>query len=229
MCMKRKLLVSITGFKPEHWQSKLKEVEKYNLQEVALFLEWYERPEREKIYKAIENSCIKRIPFVHARHDMEKEEFDYLSRQVWTFSFNIHEDCFKNLEKWRGIYKKLYLEMNYDNIVPQCVNVKKIGGFCIDLSHFMASRERDTKDFDYVMQNKNLHKLFVCNHLNGYDWKNKKDKHTVESLRDFDYLKTLPKFVFGKIIAIETHNNIEDQLRFKKYLEKMLNDIFVTT
>lgn len=223
----RKLLVSITGKNTKDWQSKLNEIEKYKLQEVALFLEWYKRPEREKIYKAIEKSCIKKIPFVHARHDMEKEEFDYLSRQVWTNRFNIHEDCFKNLEKWRGIYKKLYLEMNYDNIIPHCVHVKKIGGFCIDLSHFMASRERGTKDFDYIMKRKNLRKLFVCNHLNGYDPQQKKDKHTIKSLKDFDYLKTLPSFVFGKIIAIETYNNIKEQLRFKKYLDKTLSDIFV--
>ncbi|MEA3272640.1 MAG: hypothetical protein U9P90_03145, partial [Patescibacteria group bacterium] len=219
-------LVSITGKNTKDWQDKLKEIEKYKLDEVALFLEWYERPEREKIYKAIEKSCIKKIPFCHARHDMEKEEFVYLSRQVWTNHFNIHEECFKNLEKWKGIYKKLYLEMNYDDFVPHAMKVKKIGGFCIDLSHFMASRERDTKDFDYVMERKNLHKLFVCNHLNGYDWKKKKDKHTITSLKDFDYLKTLPKFVFGKIIAIETYNSIKEQLRFKKYLEKMLEKLF---
>jgi len=224
--MKSKLLVSITGRNTKDWQSKFKEVEKYKLNEVALFLEWYEREEREKIYKALLKSNIKKIPFVHARHNMEKEEFDFLSKQFQTEHFNIHEDSFKTLEKWKGIYKKLYLEMNYDNIVPHCVHVKRIGGFCIDLSHFMASRERDTEDFDYVIKRKNLHKLFVCNHLNGYSPQEKRDKHTVTSLKDFDYLKTLPNFVFGKIIAIETYNNIKEQLRFKKYLTKLLDKKF---
>jgi len=41
-------------------------------------------------------------------------------------------------------------------------------------------------------------------------------------LKDFDYLTTLPKFVFGKIIAIETYNSIKKQLEFKKHLETIL-------
>ena len=49
--------------------------------------------------------------------------------------------------------------------------------------------------------------------------------HTVERLKDFDYLRTLPKFVFGDIISLETENRIKEQLEFKRYLTKMLKEI----
>lgn len=113
--------------------------------------------------------------------------------------------------------------MNYDNNVPGNVNVKKIGGFCVDLAHFKASEERWTKDFLYEV-GKNGKKIFKCNHLSGYSFKNNRDVHLIKSAKDFDYLKTLPKFVFGKVIAIEIYNSIADQLKFKKLIIENLKN-----
>ena len=45
-------------------------------------------------------------------------------------------------------------------------------------------------------------------------------------LSNFDYLKTMPKFLFGKIIALETFNSIKEQLIFKEYLIGLLSDKF---
>ena len=42
------------------------------------------------------------------------------------------------------------------------------------------------------------------------------------SLKDFDYLTTLPKYVFSDIIALEVDNSIKEQLKFKEYLDKLL-------
>ena len=50
------------------------------------------------------------------------------------------------------------------------------------------------------------------------------DLHTVRNLKDFDYLKSLPKFLFGNIIALEVENSISEQLEFKKYLSEFLNN-----
>jgi len=48
------------------------------------------------------------------------------------------------------------------------------------------------------------------------------DIHLVKDLRDFDYLTTLPKYAFGKIIALEVDNSIQDQIKFKEYLGRLL-------
>jgi len=115
--------------------------------------------------------------------------------------------------------------MNADNYVSPKVVVEKIGGFCVDLSHFKVAQTRWTKDFDYVYFRK-LKPYFCCNHLNGYSSKMNTDLHAVKSVKDFEYLKTLPKFVFGKVIALEMENGVSEQLRYKKYLVKLLNNLF---
>lgn len=71
---------------------------------------------------------------------------------------------------------------------------------------------------------KDLKSILDCNHLNGWDAKINRDMHTIYDLSNFDYLKTLPEFLFGKIIALETFNSIKEQLEFKKYLVRLLND-----
>ena len=157
---------------------------------------------------------------------MKKEELAFITKKFGSSYFTIHENSFKILDEWKGFYKKLYLEMNYDNFIPRSVDVHKIGGFCVDLSHFKADEERWSKEFLYIMKRRRIHRYFKCNHLNGYSYKRNKDMHTIRSLRNFDYLKTLPKFLFSKNIALETFNPISEQLKFKEYLVKMLNKLF---
>lgn len=220
----KRLLVSITGRTSSNWKNKLLEIEKFKIKKVALFLEFYSKKQKKEIYQALLSSNIKKIPLVHIRNDMDKKELKFLEDNFKTKYFTIHENSFKYFNKWKEFHKKLLLEFNYDNYVPQLVNVEKIKGFCVDLSHFKASQERFTKDFIYIMKRHKTKKYFIANHLNGYSPARKRDLHTIRTLKDFDYLKTLPKFVFGKYIALEVFNNIKEQLKFKRYLCKILKD-----
>lgn len=222
----KRILVSITGRKEADWKAKLKDINKRNINQVALFLEYFEPDVRERLYEALLLSKIQSIPLVHARNDMQKWEFNFLVGNFGSEMFNIHENSFRVLNKWKGYYKKLYLELNYDNRLARYVDVKKIGGFCIDLSHFKSEEERWTKEFEYVLKRRQIHRYFKCNHLNGYSPSKRNDLHTVRTLKDFSYLRTLPKFVFGKWIGIEVYNSIPEQLKFKSYLGKLLNERF---
>ena len=218
------ILVSITGSTEKQWQDKLKEVKKFNLQEIALFLELYHKQEKQKIYDALLKSKIKSIPLVHIRHDMKKDELEFLQKHFKTKYFTCHEENFAHhdVEHWKGFYKNIYLEMNFDNVVSKKVRVEKIGGFCIDLAHFKVAMEKLNKDFEYVFDHKDK-KLFLCNHLNGWDPEKNIDMHSIHNLKDFDYLKTLPKFVVGDTVALEMFNSIKEQLKFKKYLSQILS------
>jgi len=216
-----KLLFGVTGDKEWQWKEKLNDLEKMEIKEAALFLERYEKNQRNKIYKALEEGSIKKFPLVHIRNDMGKEELKLLKKKYGAKYFTIHEDGFDIMEKWRGYYKDLYLEMNTDNFVAEEVKVKKIGGFCVDLSHFKVEMVKWSKEFEYIFKRRNKD-IFACNHLNGYDPIRNKDMHIVKSLKDFDYLKALPEFLFGEAIAIEADNSIPEQLKFKNYLEKIL-------
>lgn len=217
-----RILVSITGNKEINWQSKLEEIKKYKITKVALFLECFTKAQRKKIYSALLNSKIKQIPLVHIRHDMAKDELKFLADNFGSKYFTIHEEGFNHLEWWKGYYKQLYLEMNVDNFVSKRVKVEKIGGFCIDLSHFKVEEAKKSKEFNYVVKRMKNKALFACNHLNGYSYQKNTDVHTIKNLNEFDYLSALPSFLFGKVIGIETYNPISEQLRFKKHVVKML-------
>ncbi|MFA6064416.1 MAG: hypothetical protein WCW44_06280 [archaeon] len=217
-----RIIIGLTGRSAEQVISKIKEADKLGIKEAGLFLEIVPLKERAKIYSALKKSKIQKIPLVHIRNDMEKWELDYLENEYHPKYLTIHENSFKYLTKWNGYHKKLFLEMNFDNEIPGFVDVNKIGGFCIDLSHFKSGEERWTSDFEYVIKNMTK-KRPLCNHLNGYTWKKRKDIHRVKNVSEFEYLKTLPSFVFGEKIALEMFNPIKQQLEYKKHVVNMLN------
>lgn len=218
----RKIVVGITGKTDESWREKMDEIERLGIKEAALFLEQYTSRQRREIYEALESSVLKKIPLIHAKNDMSREEFSFLDKKYNKPYFTIHEDSFRYLDKWQGFHKKLFLEFNFDNHLAHLVDVKKIGGFCVDLAHFKCSEEKWSKEFVYVINKRENKRYFSCNHANGYSAQKNCDLHTITKLDEFNYLTTLPKFIFGKVIAIETYNCISEQLEFKKYISELL-------
>ncbi|MDP2934303.1 MAG: hypothetical protein Q8N59_00825 [bacterium] len=221
----KKIYPSLTGATNSDWQSKLREIEDSKITEIAVFLSLFDKKERDHLYKFLLKSSIKKVPLVHLRDDSDSEDVEFFVKNFETKCFNIHEGFFEFLDKWNGHWDKIYLEMNYNNEIPKDVDVEKIAGFCIDFSHLKTAIARGSKEANYILSRKGKMKI-ACNHLNGYDSVNNEDKHNVTDLKDFDYLTTLPKYVFGEIIAIETYNSIEEQLKFKEYLVKLLNKYF---
>jgi len=220
----KRILLGITG-KGNDWERKLNDLKGLRVETAALFLERFDQGQRKRIYRALLDTTLSALPLVHIKNDMEIEELVFLESKFKSRYFTIHENSFSFLDKWPGFEKKLYLEMNYDNFVSQKVMVGRIGGFCVDLSHFKAAQTKFTKDFEYVYY-KNGKANFPCNHLNGYDPKRNSDTHIVKSLKSFDYLRTLPRFLFGSVIGLETDNEIPEQLKFKNYLVKFLENTF---
>ncbi len=219
----QRIFVGITNDFDGSWRDKLREINKLKITTAALFLEQVAtKKERQEVYAELEKSTIRKIPLIHIRNNMARDELAYLCEKYDNPCLTIHEESFKYLDKWKGFYKNLFLELNYDNHLAGQVAVDKIGGFCIDLSHFKAGEEKWSKEFLYVLSQKKEGGNFICNHVNGYSYKSNENIHTVSNLKQFDYLKTLPRFLFGKIIAIETYNTIKEQLKFKKYLIKLL-------
>ncbi|MFH1327165.1 MAG: hypothetical protein ABIH59_03500 [archaeon] len=220
--LSKRILLGITGKNPQQLQNKIAEAEKLKIKRIAIFLEFLNKIQRKKIYSTLLSSKIKKIPFVHARHDMSLEELQFLKKQFKTKYFNIHEEDFKQIKNWKDFQKKILIEFNYDNKIPNYINMEKTGGFCVDLSHFKSAEERWTSEFEYIFLRKKHKDWFIANHLNGYSKTHRKDLHTIKSLKEFNYLKTLPKFIFGKYIALETFNSLKEQLKFKKYIIKIL-------
>ena len=204
------------------WRKQLKDIGKLKISKISLFLECLELPERKEVYESLLNSKIKNIPLVHIRGDMTREELVFLKSNFKSSHFTIHEDEFRFLPKWRGFQKNLFLEMNTDDHVSKSVELKRIGGFCVDISHFKVAEQKWSKEFEYTIRKSP--KRFACNHLNGYSYELNKDLHVIKGLKDFEYLKTMPGFLFGKVIALETGNSIAEQIKFKKHIIKLLSD-----
>jgi len=217
-----KFYLSITGKGNIAWQSKLKEINQLGIEEAAVFLTQFEPKERENFYRFLLKSSIKNVPLVHIRDDVDKSEIDFFIKNFKTEYFNIHEDHFDILDKWKNYWEKLYLEMNYDDAINRNVKVEKIGGFCVDLAHFKSAVARGSAEAYYIFLRKNKTKI-LCNHLSGYSEKENCDLHDAAGVKDFDYLKTLPKYIYGKVIAFEINNSIKDQLKFKKYIVNLFD------
>jgi len=212
-----KFYLSITGKGNVAWQDKLKEINQLGIEEAAVFLTQFEPQERKNFYKFLLKSPIKAVPLVHIRDDVDKNEIDFFVKNFKTEYFNIHEEHFGILDKWKDFWEKLYLEMNYDGAIGKNVKVEKIGGFCIDLAHFKSAVARGNAEAYYIFLRKNKIRI-TCNHLSGYSEEKNCDIHDATSAKDFNYLKTLPKYVFGKVIAFEINNSIKEQLEFKNYI-----------
>ncbi len=220
--LKKRLLPSITGKTDDDWKTKLSEINKRKIKKIALFLEQFNKKQRKQIYQALLQSKIKKIPLVHLKNDMTSRELEFLIKNFKSKYLTIHESTFSILKKWKGLYKKLYLELNKDNYIPKNVDVTKIGGFCVDLSHFKSAEESFTKEFLYIIKRRKTRKYFKCNHLNGYSYKKNTDIHTLKNKNQLNYLTTLPDFIFGKTIGLEMENSIKEQLRYKDYIIKLL-------
>jgi hypothetical protein len=218
---KFKIIVSITGGSARECLAKIAELSKLQLTTAALFLERLEPGDRQLVYAGLKVSGVTRIPLVHLRSDMTREEIKNLAHDYRVKYFTIHEDYFKVIKHWRGFYRQLYLEMSTDDYVAPNVRVEKIGGFCVDLAHYQKQLTLANRDYRYVYERRQHHKLFACNHVSGYDQQINMDLHLVKSTRDFAYLKALPPFLFGRLLAMEVDNSIKEQLRYIAYIESL--------
>lgn len=217
--IKNKIFFGITGQKPGDWESKIKELDTLKIREATLFLSSCKPNWRPKVYKKLLDSKINYIPMLHLRHDMEKEELEFFFKKFKTRYFTIHQDHFTHLENWRGYFKYLYLEFGLPlNKINKTTDINKIGGLCVDCSHYMFEKKAKMIEADYIDKRKNRQKLFGCNHLNGYNYIKNSDVHKISSVKDFDYIRELPEYIFGDIIGLEMENSIIEQAKYLDYL-----------
>lgn len=222
------------------WRSKIKEICDLNMEEVAVFPTCLNKEERKELYKLLENSPVKKIPFVHLRGDMESDELKYFIENYGTEVFNIHskreypypKDCLEFKEK-------IYIENVYYPLDEK--EVRNFSGVCVDFSHLENDRLLYKEKFEHNTQV--IKKFSVgCNHISSIrkgihlDSESKYDEssirydfHYLKELSELDYLKNYPLRYFSRYAAIELENSIKEQLEVKKYVENLLNKKFNPT
>jgi len=233
--VKPKILLGLTTTKKSDWQGKVREIDRLGLKEIALFPTCLKIKERRELYKLLEKTGLEKIPFVHVRHDFKKWEFAYLEKRFGTEVFNTHFDKVNDefIAEGKRYLKRTYLENNRplsDNSIPL---LDIFAGFCLDISHWEDYGRRQ-KETNFKKLPKLLKKYKVgCCHISAvrkepyFEIENKKkikyyNSHWLRDLSELDYVKKYVKYL-PPVCAIELENSLEEQLKVKKYLEKIIS------
>jgi len=206
------------------WRKMLKEVSDLKLTEISLFLTCANKTERQEIYKALKKTKVKKIPHIHARHDMTQDEFDYLVKTYNTKAFTVHYQYYLKYLKGFKHQDKFFIENNgYGADIKNLSVLKQVGGVCIDLSHLEHHRRhiyQHKKKYETAVKAASTYKV-GCNHLSAV-LPNGLSHHKVKNFSELEYVKNIPKHFFSPYINLELGNSIKQQLIFKKKLAKLL-------
>jgi len=232
--MKNKIvLVSITSASdPNGWVRKVKRISELGIKEAALFPTTLDFEQRKKLYAALEESSLKRLPHVHLRSDMEEWEMDLFVEKYKTQVFNIHP-C-HSTHPFPDSFLKYKEKIFIENLiaVPEEEELNKYSGLCVDFGHWEGSRRLGNEKYNSRMRQ--LIKKFIigCCHISAVKKKAERDaefsmrftfdQHFMDDLSDLDYIKKY-KELLPQYISIELENSIDEQLVAKKYLEKIIN------
>ena len=233
-------VTTISNFDPaisnSTWRNKIKEICDLNVKEIAIFPTCLNKEERKELYKLLENSPIKKIPFVHLRGDMQTKEIEYLIKNYGTEIFNMHsEKEYPYVKDHLKFREKICIENVYYPLNEK--EVKNFLGVCVDFSHLENDRLLYKKKFEHNIQI--VEKFSVkCNHISSFrketrlDSESKYDKcsirydfHYLKKFSELDYLKKYPLKYFSRYIAIELENSIKEQLEIKNYIEKIIKSL----
>ncbi len=206
------------------WRKLVAEVKYYKLDKISLFLTGVNFSERQEVYRLLEQTSVKAIPHVHLRNDMRESEINYLVKRYRTKAFTTHFQYYRNFSKSKHI-KNIFLETNRGpGLIKNLKPFARVGGVCVDLSHMAMFKTASPEA--WAMAEKAITEFKVgCNHISGI-LPNGRSWHAVKNIQDLDYLKDLPKKYFSRYLCLEVQNPIKEQLRFKKYVAKILYKVW---
>ena len=215
----KRIYPSVVTFQSDWWQM-IGDVKKFKLTAISLFLTGVGYRERQKIYQMLEQTNVKRIPHIHARHDMKESELDYLVKRYKAKFFTIHYNYLKHFENSKH-RKKFYVETNDGpHRIKDLRVLKNIGGVSVDLSHIKHFENLGSPELKIAQAAVKKYKV-GCNHLSAV-LPNGPSVHYCKNIKHLGYVTQLPRSYFSSYINIELANSIPEQLRFRRHLAKIL-------
>jgi len=219
------------------WKDKIREIDKYNIREIALFPTFLKPKERKELYSKLEKSKLLKIPHVHLRNDDNFEwELDYFIDKYQTKAFNVHPEK-KGFElSSNPHWNKIFIENMYgpygnkkyfgENIFQKC----GVAGICLDFAHLESERRMLPDDYKQKLELLDKYKI-GCNHVGAIfekkyadplDGEMKYDSHCLSDLKQLDYLKNYPIKYFSPYVSTELENTFKEQMKVKKYIEDII-------
>lgn len=207
---------------------KLNEANSLGLKEVCFFPTGLNYQERQKFYRLLEKSTLKKIPLVHIRDDFEVEELEFFIKRFKTQIFNCHSARVHGLKNDLHKYQNKICIENTTLAAYDAKEVKSFGGLCIDFSHLESIRIY--KHHDYLQNLKIMSETKAgCAHISAVGkylpyfpfWAYLFSEHYLRRLSEVDYLLKYKKF-FPEIMALELENSIAEQLKIINYLSSKI-------
>lgn len=223
----KKIILGLTTTTHSDWIDKVRELEVFEIKEVALFLTGIDKEQRKELYSLLEKSPLESAPHVHLRHDIDRGEIEYLINKYKTSLFNIHPKGKSkynyNYDQWSSFKDKIYIENTC--VVPTQTELDSYAGVCADFSHweYFGGKSKQYKNDLELIVAKN--KIGCCHvsAIRSFWGIFSMSAHYAKSEKDLDYLKKYKQYL-PEIISLELENSFEEQLKFKKYLENILNN-----
>lgn len=223
-----RVIPSITTTKRDH-QLKLDEAKKLGLEEVCFYATGLLTEARKDFYKLLEASNIRKLPLVHLRSDMELWELDFLTEKFGTEVFNCHSPKEYPLQYDLSKYKnRIYVENTIPVLTPE--DIRDYAGVCLDVAHLENDRILRKDVYEQNLEVIKSHRIGCC-HVSGigkkklYDSAQKiehYDLHFISKYSELDYLTDYKEYL-PEIVSLEMENSLEEQLKAKAYIEKLLN------
>lgn len=224
--MKHEILLGLTTTPHSDWRGKVEEMKKFGIRRIALFPTFLEIEQRKELYTLLETIPDLEIPHVHLRgQDMAQWEMKWFETHG-AVVYNMHMDEPEH-ESLKSFKYKIYIENHKHRAISE-IELRSYGGICLDFQHL----EKSKKEFPVVANA--IEKLVQefpigCCHISALPkFKNKLFRliksvggHYMLSLDELDYVKGYRQYL-PQYISIELENSFEQQLKAKKYLEKLL-------
>jgi hypothetical protein len=234
--MQKEVLVSIVTAGNPDWRKSVHDLKSFGVKRFALFTTMIPEPDTamtilDEIKKQIPEA---EIPFSHIHQKMTPEELDYMISAFKTKALNIHPTReYPLIHDYSKFYSMIYIE-NAGPAIRDGLKTSDVEGFagvCIDVSHMENALRQNFSGHEITLET--VRKFPVgANHVSaiydkmdigpvvkgpaGFDF------HKFEKLENFDYLKNYGPEFFGPYIALEVYNTIEEQLKAKEYIEKII-------
>ncbi len=213
---------------PLDWRQAIDETAELGLRRFSVFLTGLDAAARQECYALLRKRRMTHdfvLPFVHARSDMQPDEYRMFMAEFGTERFNLHP-VEKNPLPPGGLPEDLRQIIYIENVGRlKEEQLADFAGICLDISHLEITRRNFPDYFPTLCAL--VEKYHVgANHVSAYATEEiqgkRDDKHRYSSLDEFDYLKRYPLDYFGKYVAIELTNPLPQQLLVKRLLDKWL-------
>lgn len=218
----KKILLGLTTTPGSDWREKIEEINKFNIEEIALFPTYLKLPDRKILYNLLDKSKVKSIPHVHIREDFEIEEIDYLVKKYNVKVFNIHcdqkgLDAFNKCKKYQKLSYFENQRIDNPDVFERYLGLS--GGICVDFSHLDDNIFTSKRNVKFINEWMKKYPIGCC-HVSAIRrilfWSH--SYHKFKKLSDLDYIIKYKEYL-PELISLELENSFEEQIKAREYLK----------